>query len=1044
MSCPGSPDKVLQWNINGLKTRLPRIQALINKTKPKILALQEIKLSDISPNVFKNFNVYKKLRTVAGGGGVCLAVHTQIPSTPIALNTVLEAVACKVHFKDLDLNICNIYFNDNADITYNNFKQLIDSIPSPKLILGDINAKHISWGSPLSNDRGLIINNVFSDVDLLTLNDGSPRYYNSFLDLYSHIDISACSDNVSQHFTWEVYHDKLSSDHFPIFITYKLLEMYSKKPAKWKFKEANWSNFRQEVSIPNVIFNHNSANQEVVNSILTACGSSIPRTSTHVAYEYNCFWWNDDCKIAIGNAKRQLRLLTRNHCPANLLEYRKFDAITSRTLLDAKSNNWKNYLSTVNRSTNIAEVWGVIKSLSSKKTPNKKIILTLDGGEIITDPQSIAYHFGKYYSSINSDSNFSEMFLLHKVETEFSQIYFPPPNGEDYNNLFTFEELNSALKTCKDTSPGEDGIHYLMLKNLSSDQLQHLLAFFNYLWSTDTFPDDWKTAIVLPFIKPNKPPHSLSSYRPISLTSCLCKLFEKMVLFRLTKELERNHIIKTYQSGFKKLHSTIDPLVRFESAIQETFLEGNFLVAVFIDLEKAYDMVWRHLVLKILSDTGLGGHLPHFIKNFLTNRTIKVKIGEFISPEFLLENGLPQGSVLSCILFSLIINSIFKDIEEIAKSLFCDDGLFWATGETLDIATEKIQKALEQIEEWCDLNGPKISITKTHFTIFTKNIIKFKPILNFNGTPLPMKEYTKYLGVTFDTRLTWQHHINDVVGRCQQPLNMMRKVSKHDWGGDRASLKMMYIGLIRSIIDYACFLYSNAATCHLEKLDRVQYQAIRLITGNYRSTICDNLEAEVNLMPLNFRRQLLALRYFSKIKRMPRHPVKKLYDNFYRYQFYDNRPWALPIIGRVQGLVNNLSIPINTMESFRNVELYTNNHIVVRYNLLKEKSKYTAIQFQQDFNCLVATHYRNTTNIFTDGSKVDDRRGCAFFIDITPPVIEGKRLPKTCSVFTCELYAIYRAFSLSGTQIFLILLYFQTVSVHCSSLRTPKWTIELK
>ena len=118
----------------------------------------------------------------------------------------------------------------------------------------------------------------------------------------------------------------------------------------------------------------------------------------------------------------------------------------------------------------------------------------MDGGEIINDPQSIAYHFGKYYSSINSDSNFSEIFLLHKVETEFSQIYFPPTNGEDYNNLFTLEELNSALKTCKDTSPGEDGIHYLMLKNLSSDQLQHLLAFFNYLWSTDTFPDDWKTA----------------------------------------------------------------------------------------------------------------------------------------------------------------------------------------------------------------------------------------------------------------------------------------------------------------------------------------------------------------------------------------------------------------------------------------------------------------------------------------------------------------------------------------------------------------------
>lgn len=86
-------DKILQWNINGLKTRLPKIQALIRETQPKILALQEIKLTDNSPIFFRGFNVYKKLRPVAGGGGVCLAVHTQIPSTPLQLNTTLEAVA---------------------------------------------------------------------------------------------------------------------------------------------------------------------------------------------------------------------------------------------------------------------------------------------------------------------------------------------------------------------------------------------------------------------------------------------------------------------------------------------------------------------------------------------------------------------------------------------------------------------------------------------------------------------------------------------------------------------------------------------------------------------------------------------------------------------------------------------------------------------------------------------------------------------------------------------------------------------------------------
>ena len=212
----------------------------------------------------------------------------------------------------------------------------------------------------------------------------------------------------------------------------------------------------------------------------------------------------------------------------------------------------------------------------------------------------------------------------------------------------------------------------------------------------------------------------MASYRPISLTSCVCKLLERMVMFRLTSYLERQNFIKNYQSGFRKLHSTYDALTRFESAIQDTFKRKDYLVAVFIDLEKAYDMVWKHLVLKKLNELGLKGNLPEFISNFLKDRKIKVKIGDIISQAFDLDNGLPQGSVLSCVLFTLIINSIFEELEEVYKSLFCDDGLFWATGGDLPTVINTMQRALDLLEEWCSYNGPKISILKTTFCIYTK------------------------------------------------------------------------------------------------------------------------------------------------------------------------------------------------------------------------------------------------------------------------------------------------------------------------------------
>ena len=304
--------------------------------------------------------------------------------------------------------------------------------------------------------------------------------------------------------------------------------------------------------------------------------------------------------------------------------------------------------------------------------------------------------------------------------------------------------------------------------------------------------------------------------------------------------------------------------MRFESAIQETFINDEYLVAVFIDLEKAYDMVWQHLVLKILKKIGLKGNLPKFIANFLKNRKIKVKIGDVISQPFDLDNGLPQGSVLSCVLFLLIINSIFEEAEEIKKLLFCDDGLFWATGPNLEDVIYIIQKAINSIAEWCDYHGPKISITKTHFNIFTKKTISYEPTLTLNGVNLKREEFVKYLGVTFDQSLTWGKHINKVAESCKQPLNMMRKVSKHDWGGDRATLKLMYTSLIRSKLDYASFLFSNAADCHLKKLDQIQYKAIRIITGNYQCTMLDNLEAETNLLPLALRRRQLTLNFLAK------------------------------------------------------------------------------------------------------------------------------------------------------------------------------------
>ena len=172
---------------------------------------------------------------------------------------------------------------------------------------------------------------------------------------------------------------------------------------------------------------------------------------------------------------------------------------------------------------------------------------------------------------------------------------------------------------------GVDEIHYQMLKHLPENSLETLLNIFNYIWTTGKFLEDWTYATIIQIPKPD--PKEPNNYRPIALTSCLCKTLERMVNKRLTWFLESNNHISRFQSGFRSDHSTNDYLVRLETFIRDAFIKKEHVVSVFFYLEKAYDTTWRYDILKDIHKLGLRGRLPTFIENFLADRTMQVRVG---------------------------------------------------------------------------------------------------------------------------------------------------------------------------------------------------------------------------------------------------------------------------------------------------------------------------------------------------------------------------------------------------------------------------------
>ena len=150
----------------------------------------------------------------------------------------------------------------------------------------------------------------------------------------------------------------------------------------------------------------------------------------------------------------------------------------------------------------------------------------------------------------SSSRNYSEKFQNIKKQEEKIKLNFTSSNTEEYNSLFNITELKDAIAVSKDTATGPDDIHYQMLKHLPETALDTLLHIFNGIWTTGVFPESWRLATIIPIPKPGKDHAEPTNYRPIALTSCLCKTLERMINKRLVWYLESNNLITKLQSGF--------------------------------------------------------------------------------------------------------------------------------------------------------------------------------------------------------------------------------------------------------------------------------------------------------------------------------------------------------------------------------------------------------------------------------------------------------------------------------------------------------------
>ena len=994
----------IQWNVQGMGTSKEDLMKLVEEYKPIVIAGQE---TQYGANFISNINGYAGICKQGhfnrkNHGGVILYIHRSCPHTQIQVHSDYQIVAARVNIgSNKTVTVASIYLPGRVPIQEEKLRDSINELPKPILLMGDLNAHHVDWGNKNTDSRGTIIKNLSNIMNLNIINDGQPTHISGTV-----IDLTIASADINPDLKCITMQSPCSSDHYPILIAVTT-ERYQETETL-NYKTVQWEDFKKDEEWKRLEEISKKTPKEAVDELYEMLNNLIERYIPKYQRRryYPKTWWTEECGEAWKAREKSYRRYKESGRVEDKILWKKNRAKATRAFRQAKKESWRAYVSSLNSGAKTRELWRTVNKLRGKGT--REITILSSGGEIYAECGQIAQKLADTFADIASAENYSQKFKRIKEAAEQHLLNFKPTKDEPYNSIFTLKELNDAIDSNKKTSPGPDRIHNLMIKNIPETSLPYFLKIFNTMWISSYIPEGWKKATIVPIPKLEKDSRDPTNYRPISLTSCVGKTFEKIVNRRLVEVLENNKILASIQCGFRKYHSTVDHLVRFDTYIRKAFAEGKHVTAVYFDLEKAYDLTWRYGIMKDLHDAGIRGRMAHYVSNFLRDRKYRVRVGNVYSSWKDQEIGVPQGSTLSVTLFALKINSLAKVVpNEIFASMFVDDILIAYAHHSPREVESRLQNSVNTITDWADKNGFKFSEKKTKaMQFFKKSQPAYKTNLTLKGKTIPLVDHAKFLGLIFDEKLNWGPHISNLKARCNKDLNLMKSLTATQWGANQETLMKLYRVVMRPKIDYGSIVYGAASGEKLQLVETIQNEALRVSSAAFKSTPVANLQILLNEPSLELRRQEMLLRYFFKLKshlQNPAYPciINSQLELFFRSRNYDTSP----VVMRVQRAISAHSIPIQPVLPYITPKTYSwqigRPEIECSLSVFKKNNTPTSILKAMAKDQIAK--FEDFKHIFTDGSRSENGVGAAAVMN---DIVKRSSLPHIASIFTAELHAI--------------------------------------
>lgn len=812
-------------NAQSLTHKIDEFRYLFEDSGTDIVCVSETWFTpEISDNVIASngFNLFRNDR-FSHGGGVAIFIRKDIPCKLLRKSNKdekVEYIFIEVTLNTRKLLIGSVY-RPNRTIPYDMFKELVQNISleyDDVIIAGDLN-------SNILKEYHLV--ESFTSIGLYNVNFDNPTHFTSSANTLLDIFLVA---NISNVLLYEQLSVPCFSKHDLIMLSYDAYcSVETESRAFHDIRKINMELLEAEFSKIDwdVVFAMTKCDDQLAflnANIQHLYNISVP-ISTPRALQNGQTWFNSYIKYLIGKRDDTYKRWKRFKLPIHHEEYRALRKYVNKTIRVAKARYYANRFSSA---ANSKMKWKIIREISI-------------GRNYCISPEADVDKLNENF--INAPTTFEVIPVASSAPTPTPIIDCTSALESSTYNISNFGfrciNLSDVFTTClsvRSNAIGFDGLCPRFIKILLPKLLQYITHVFNTILTTSHYPSCWKYAKVIPVPKSK----SCQEYRPISILPFLSKVFEKIMHLQITDYLSTHDLLTDRQSGFRPKHSCITALTDVTNCIRHNMDNNEITLLVLLDHSKAFDCVDHDILCsKLHSQFNFSTTAVKLLSTYLHHRTQSVLIGKHVSTPLETKSGVPQGSVLGPLLFSLYINDLPEQLRHCRIHMYADDVQLYLNSPHLFLSegVSKVNCDLDRVYNWALTNKLYLNPKKSKCIIISNKpkLIRINSPVLIGNQQIELVSSSKNLGITLNDTLTWNNHVAAATGKI---FGMTRTLYVSQFYTPKHIRLLLAKTYLMPSLLYGCELFSSCDAKSLSRLN-VAYNAIlRYVFGLNRYESC--------------------------------------------------------------------------------------------------------------------------------------------------------------------------------------------------------------